>query len=535
MNKGLDFIFSIHGSRHEIIQAIAYFISEISRTKSNTPFISITGSYSIGKTETCYYAINKNNETQRYSIIQIGSYSHNYTFYNLVDDFLNEIEKIYIREDEFISKEFISELIEIIYKADHLSDAKSLKDLAHRVLSILQKLSKNKQLWDNLRQSNDIDTIIERSNFFFNTAIKIQKLIDTSHNKPLNEIQDDLNKILYSMRDEFQFIKKYFKLQQTKRENKINLTNSEYPYLIKKLRELAEQKRVVIIFTVSIQKEEWFNKFGTFITMLNRDTRRIVFILKHRNVEHLELNKDIKESVLNIKGLYKNEAIQYLAKSQIQNSETNKIVQTIGTHPYLLQEFIALHKQYSHLGHECIIERCNQHLETVLKKTPITKIMDSDHLFINGLAYKDCNNKTCIPDILNNYRACDVFICYNRDDSHQVYPIVDELEKNGINCYIDRKISFGVDWRDKLKEYIIKSEQLVVFAGSLSEPTIYQKEEIALSTDKNKKICPVVLPGGNQDFFSVIGLARLNRICLSSIDASNISKIINFIQECEKD
>lgn len=93
-----------------------------------------------------------------------------------------------------------------------------------------------------------------------------------------------------------------------------------------------------------------------------------------------------------------------------------------------------------------------------------------------------------------------VFISYARKDKDEVYPIVDMLEKNGIDCWIDKD---GIESGDEFKKVIITAiNECNAFIYMLSDNAVESEwvgKEYGHAKRKEKRIIPVFLKGATQN------------------------------------
>ncbi|MCQ2188410.1 MAG: toll/interleukin-1 receptor domain-containing protein [Paludibacteraceae bacterium] len=93
-----------------------------------------------------------------------------------------------------------------------------------------------------------------------------------------------------------------------------------------------------------------------------------------------------------------------------------------------------------------------------------------------------------------------VFISYARKDIEEVYPIVDLLEKNGIDCWIDFT---GIESGEEFKKVIIAAiNECSEFLYMLSDNAVDSEwvgKEFGHAKRKGKRIIPVLLKGATQN------------------------------------
>lgn len=107
-----------------------------------------------------------------------------------------------------------------------------------------------------------------------------------------------------------------------------------------------------------------------------------------------------------------------------------------------------------------------------------------------------------------------VFVSYSRHDEKVVDEIVAELEKAGHRIWIDRAgIEGAASWRAEIVEALSESQFLVFFASEKSFASTNVGKELAMASDENLTIIPVLLedcePSGAGKFV-VAGLQRID-------------------------
>ena len=107
-----------------------------------------------------------------------------------------------------------------------------------------------------------------------------------------------------------------------------------------------------------------------------------------------------------------------------------------------------------------------------------------------------------------------VFVSYSRHDEETVDEIVTELEKAGHRIWIDRAgIEGAASWRAEIVEALSEAQFLVFFASEKSFASMNVGKELAMASDENLTIIPVLLedcePSGAGKFV-VAGLQRID-------------------------
>ncbi len=89
-----------------------------------------------------------------------------------------------------------------------------------------------------------------------------------------------------------------------------------------------------------------------------------------------------------------------------------------------------------------------------------------------------------------------IFISYARKDKDEVYPVLEFLEKNGYECWIDK---YGIESGDQFKKVIITAiNQCEVFLYMLSGNSVnseWVEKEYSYAKRKSKRIIPFFLKG----------------------------------------
>lgn len=106
-----------------------------------------------------------------------------------------------------------------------------------------------------------------------------------------------------------------------------------------------------------------------------------------------------------------------------------------------------------------------------------------------------------------------VFISHSHDDKQIVRRIVDDLNKNGVEVWLDENlISPGELWTDKITEALQSSDVILVIMSRNTSESRWQTFEIAFSVaaqrgDPSKRIIPVLVDRQADVPFFLTGLA----------------------------
>ncbi|MFX0105244.1 MAG: TIR domain-containing protein [Candidatus Hodarchaeota archaeon] len=79
-----------------------------------------------------------------------------------------------------------------------------------------------------------------------------------------------------------------------------------------------------------------------------------------------------------------------------------------------------------------------------------------------------------------------VFVSYSHTDRLQVYPIIDYLNKTGINIWYDEGIPVGDDWKSSIAENIERCSAFLVFISPHIIDSEYVQKEISFALKKQK-------------------------------------------------
>lgn len=89
-----------------------------------------------------------------------------------------------------------------------------------------------------------------------------------------------------------------------------------------------------------------------------------------------------------------------------------------------------------------------------------------------------------------------IFVSYSRKDKNEVYPIVEMLQQNGYECWIDKKrINSGEVFKQLIIEAINECDVFLYMMSENSVKSEWVKKEYCLAKRKDKKIIPVLLKG----------------------------------------
>ncbi|MCQ2191711.1 MAG: toll/interleukin-1 receptor domain-containing protein [Paludibacteraceae bacterium] len=117
-----------------------------------------------------------------------------------------------------------------------------------------------------------------------------------------------------------------------------------------------------------------------------------------------------------------------------------------------------------------------------------------------------------------------IFISYARKDKDEVYPIVDEIERNGFDCWIDKN---GIESGDQFKNVILDAiDGCEIFIYMLSANTLasdWCQKEFNYANGF-KKIIPVLLKGAKENRRLMFDFSTLD--CIDIYDSVQKEKFI---------
>ena len=88
----------------------------------------------------------------------------------------------------------------------------------------------------------------------------------------------------------------------------------------------------------------------------------------------------------------------------------------------------------------------------------------------------------------------EVFISYSRDNSEEIFPIVDRLRSFGLNIWIDQEGIHGAKlWSQEIVNAIEDSKVFILFASVTAFESKIVTKELALASESDKHILPVFL------------------------------------------
>ncbi len=88
----------------------------------------------------------------------------------------------------------------------------------------------------------------------------------------------------------------------------------------------------------------------------------------------------------------------------------------------------------------------------------------------------------------------EVFISYSRDNSEEIFPIVDRLRSFGLNIWIDQEGIHGAKlWSQEIVNAIEDSKVFILFASVTAFESKNVTKELALASESDKHILPVFL------------------------------------------
>lgn len=85
-----------------------------------------------------------------------------------------------------------------------------------------------------------------------------------------------------------------------------------------------------------------------------------------------------------------------------------------------------------------------------------------------------------------------LFVSYAHKDKEIVLPVVEELDKH-YNCWIDKDIVAGSNWRTEITKAISKSKVVLYFASNNSINSTECNKELELAFKLNKKVIPIIV------------------------------------------
>ncbi|MCQ2191712.1 MAG: toll/interleukin-1 receptor domain-containing protein [Paludibacteraceae bacterium] len=122
-----------------------------------------------------------------------------------------------------------------------------------------------------------------------------------------------------------------------------------------------------------------------------------------------------------------------------------------------------------------------------------------------------------------------IFISYARKDKDEVYPIVDELERNGFDCWIDKN---GIESGDQFKNVILDAiDGCEIFIYMLSANTLasdWCQKEFNYANGF-KKIIPVLLKGAKENRRLMFDFSTLD--CIDIYDSMQKEKFIRDLKK----
>jgi hypothetical protein len=86
-----------------------------------------------------------------------------------------------------------------------------------------------------------------------------------------------------------------------------------------------------------------------------------------------------------------------------------------------------------------------------------------------------------------------VFVSYSHTDRLKVYPIIDYLNKTGINIWYDEGIPVSEDWKESIVENLERCSAFLVFITPHIIESEYVRKEISFALKKQKPFFSVYL------------------------------------------
>jgi actin-related protein len=90
-----------------------------------------------------------------------------------------------------------------------------------------------------------------------------------------------------------------------------------------------------------------------------------------------------------------------------------------------------------------------------------------------------------------------IFISYSHKDSSYVHKLVDALEEEGFEVWIDDRIHYGSEWPKVVTRNLDASDGVIVVLSNNSFESDMVQNEVTRARDKKKPIFPLLLEGDN--------------------------------------
>lgn len=101
-------------------------------------------------------------------------------------------------------------------------------------------------------------------------------------------------------------------------------------------------------------------------------------------------------------------------------------------------------------------------------------------------------------DATTSFAGFDVFISYHRKDAEVALRLTAILEDAGCQAYVDREqLTVGDSWVEAIRSALARSAAVLVLVGS--ELSTWQVDEFAFASQMQRRIIPVLLPGGSME------------------------------------
>jgi len=114
----------------------------------------------------------------------------------------------------------------------------------------------------------------------------------------------------------------------------------------------------------------------------------------------------------------------------------------------------------------------------------------------------------------------DIFISYSRKDSEQALLLAELLTSAGLSCWIDTQgIDLATSWSGEIVDAIYNCKAFIVLLSPSSASSPNVAKEIALASERQKKILPLDLEAIELPREFAYQLAGIQRAPMSNIDS----------------
>ena len=86
-----------------------------------------------------------------------------------------------------------------------------------------------------------------------------------------------------------------------------------------------------------------------------------------------------------------------------------------------------------------------------------------------------------------------IFVSYKRDDLYRIEPIIQHLDREQYNFWIDKKIPGGVEWDAHIEGQIKKSALIMLFLSNIAVKSKYVRREVKFADRLDKPLLSVLL------------------------------------------